>query len=237
MVRRELVVLGYHRVEPPRADGWDSWFSITEETFLLQLAVLRGRGFVPIDREAFLRGLDDPATLPERPALLTFDDGYRSLLDVAVPALLRAALPAIVFVSTGFVGGANDWEEGSEPPAAICDWEDLRALERCGVAVESHGVRHLALSRLRPGGIERELRESKAALESALERPVELFAYPYGAAGRAGRLSPVLEAAGYRAAFLYGGGPARLPPGDRFRISRLAMGPDTDLSNELRRLA
>ena len=42
-----------------------------------------------------------------------------------------------------------------------------------------------------------------------------------------------LRHAGYRAAFLYGGGPVRLPGTSHYRLSRLAMGPDTDLARAL----
>lgn len=47
--------------------------------------------------------------LPKRPLLITFDDGYRSVLDVAAPLLRRRGLPAVLFASAAFL------EQGSVP--------------------------------------------------------------------------------------------------------------------------
>jgi peptidoglycan/xylan/chitin deacetylase (PgdA/CDA1 family) len=220
-----VAVLAYHKVG---LDAWETWFSMPEETFVAQLERLRSSGFRPIDRSAFLRGLDDPGSLPPRAALITFDDAYRSVLDTALPLLERFGFPAVVFVPTAFIGGANDWEDGSQPRERICDWDELLELERRGVAVESHGVTHRSLERLGARSLEHELRGSRAALEERLGRPVELLAFPYGAGGR-GRLSSDLAVAGYRAAFLYGGGPFSLPTRDPYRLPRLALGPDSDV--------
>lgn len=41
------------------------------------------------------------APLPPRPVLVTFDDGYRSLLDLALPVLARFEVPAVVFATSG----------------------------------------------------------------------------------------------------------------------------------------
>jgi peptidoglycan/xylan/chitin deacetylase (PgdA/CDA1 family) len=222
-------VLAYHKVG---LDAWETWFSMPEETFAAQLEELRKGGWQPIDRRAFLRGLDDPDSLPPRAALITFDDAYRCVLDTALPVLEQFGFPAVVFVPTGFIGGANEWEDRSQPDERICDWDELLELERRGVAVESHGVSHRPLARLGVTNLERELRGSKDALEERLGRRVDLFAFPYGEAGR-GRMSGELAVAGYRAAFLYGGGPFCLPVNDRYRLPRLALGPDSDLSAAL----
>jgi peptidoglycan/xylan/chitin deacetylase (PgdA/CDA1 family) len=224
-----VVVLAYHKVG---VDAWETWFSLSEETFVAQLEQLRNAGWQPIDRRTFLRGLDDPASLPPRAALITFDDGYRSVLDTALPLLERFGFPAVVFVPTGFIGGTNDWEDGSQPQERVCGWDELLELERRGVAVESHGVTHRSLERLGPRSLEHELRASRAVLEERLGRSVELLAFPYGAGGR-GRLSSELAVAGYRAAFLYGGGPFSPPMRDPYRLPRLALGPDSDLSAAL----
>jgi hypothetical protein len=76
---------------------------------------------------------------------------------------------------------------------------------------------------------------SKAVLEEGLGKPVEVFCYPYGDAGREpGQTARALRRAAYRAACLYGGGPNPVPPADPYRLARLAMGPDTDLRAALR---
>ncbi len=238
-----LAILGYHRIGPPPslrpalpAGGWETWFCIPESLFAGQLRYLRDGGWQVIDVAAFLRGLTDPDSMPERSALITFDDGFRSVREFALPILRELGYPAVVFIPTEFIGGRNWFDRDWEPQEAICDWDDLRELERSGVSIQSHGVSHRQFSHLNPTEQEEELVRSKAALENGLAKPVEIFAFPYGDAGEDPQmLKSALERAGYRAACLYGGGPTGLPIDDPYHLSRLAMGPDTDLETELSR--
>ena len=243
---RILAILGYHKIGEPPTAGWETWFFIPEATFAGHLRYLRDDGWQVIDLETFLRGLTVPDGLPERAALLTFDDGYRSMRTVALPWLLRFGYPAVFFVPTDFIGGRNTFD-AAEPEEAICNWDDLRELERQGISVQSHGASHRAFSGLNLAEREEELRRSKATLEAGLGKRVEVFSYPYGddgvssypygddgASSRVLRgVREALERAGYRAACLYGGGPNRLPAAGPYRLTRLAVGPDTDLQAEL----
>lgn len=231
---RALAVLAYHKVGPPAPGGWPTWFYVPEDAFAAQLAQLRSAGFEAVELRRALAGLADPSHLPARAALVTFDDGYRSLLTHALPVLAERELPAAVFPALAYVGGVNGFDAGAEPEEPMLGWDELRALARAGVAVGSHGVRHRRLSELSPNELADELAHSRAQLEARLEVAVEAFAYPYGDTGRHAALTDAaLRAAGYRAAFLYGGGTSPLPAPDRFRVSRIPMGPDTDLRAEL----
>jgi peptidoglycan/xylan/chitin deacetylase (PgdA/CDA1 family) len=225
---RRVAALSYHKVGPPGPGGWETWFYIPEATFAAQLGVLRDGGWQPLDLATFVQGLADPERLPEQTALITFDDGQRSVLEVALPVLERFGYPAVLFMPTGFVGRTNTFD--SEPDEPLCDWDDLRELLRRGIAVQSHGESHRGFSQLEPQDRVLELERSKAALETELEQAVELFAYPYGDdADLPPDLREALARAGYRAAFGYGGGPFSFPVTDPYRLERVAMGPDTDL--------
>jgi peptidoglycan/xylan/chitin deacetylase (PgdA/CDA1 family) len=224
-----LALLAFHKIGPAPG-GWETWSYIPEATFADYLRHLREAGWRVLDLAAFLHGLTAPETLPRRSALLTFDDGYRSNLTVAVPWLRRFDCPAVMFVPTDFIGGKNSFDNDIEPEEAICTWDELRELERAGVAVQSHGCSHRAFSDLTPAEQQAELVRSRAVLEEGLGRPVEVFSFPYGDDGREqGSTGDALRRAGYRAACLYGGGPNRLPLTEAYRLTRLAMGPDTDL--------
>ena len=226
-----VAILGYHKIGAPAPGGWETWYYVPEPVFGEQLAVLRDGGWQPVDLATFVRGLAEPTELPEQAALITFDDGYRSVFEVALPILERFGYPAVLFVPTDFVGRTNLFDLESEPEEPLCDWDDLRELVRCGVAVQSHGASHRAFSELAPTERVLELEGSKALLEAELGQAVELFAYPYG--DDAGTEPKALVRAGYRAAFGYGGGPVSTPPADPYRLERLAMGPDTDLGAAL----
>jgi peptidoglycan/xylan/chitin deacetylase (PgdA/CDA1 family) len=226
---RSLAILGYHKIGAPPAHGWDTWFYIPEPVFADQLAWLREHEWEVIDVERFLRGLEEPDSLPQRAALITFDDGYRSNLEIAVPWLRRYGYPAVMFVPTDFIGGSNSFDADAEPEEPICNWSELRELERLGVSVQSHGAAHRRFSELSLAQQAMELARSKCALEIGLQRAVEVFSFPYGDDGAdPAALRTALQRTGYRAACLYGGGPNAVPVADALRLTRLAMGPDSD---------
>lgn len=229
-IKRVVAILGYHKIGQPSVGGWETWFYVPEDTFGEHLRDLREAGWQVLDVQALLRGLAEPDSLPERSALITFDDGYRSTLRVAVPWLRRFGHPAVIFVPTDFIGGCNAFDADCEPEEALCDWDDLRELERCGVSVQSHGLGHRRLSELAPAAWREELFRSKEVLEGGLGKRVELFSYPYGDGGADPReVADALGRAGYRAACLYGGGANGVPVPNPYALTRLALGPDTDL--------
>jgi peptidoglycan/xylan/chitin deacetylase (PgdA/CDA1 family) len=231
---RTLVILGYHKIGPPSAGAWETWYYVSESKFLEHLSCLRDGGWEVLDLAGLLLALADPETLPRRAAIITFDDGYRCVLQSALPCLLKFGFPAIHFVPTDFIGDCNRFDEGAEPEEPICNWGELQELARQGVAVQAHGASHRTLSILSPEVMAEELCRPKEILERRLGKPVELFAFPYGDGGRNAQLTTgALKKAGYKAAFLYGGGTAASPIADPFRLPRLAIGPDTDLRSLL----
>ncbi|MEE2887479.1 MAG: polysaccharide deacetylase family protein [Planctomycetota bacterium] len=229
-VARTTAVLAFHKVGDPPDDGWETWNYIDSETFEAYLQLLHDECYHVLDLHTFLGGLQSPSILPERSALLTFDDGYQSMLSIAQPILSRLGVPSVCFVPTNYVGGHNTWDFGNEPKEPICDWDELRELHRCGVVIQSHSVSHRSFSEFDAGSLDYELKESKDRLEEELGTTVDALAFPYGDNG----INPdvtdaALAAAGYRAAFLYKGGVFDLPTRTPFRITRVPMGPDTNL--------
>ena len=228
-----IAVLGYHKIgQSP--DGWESWYYVPPALLDRHVQALRGDGWVPVDIELLLAGLDGSCPLPERGFLLTFDDAYKSLLTQCLPWLVKNALPAVVFVPTGHVGGLNEFDRDVEPEEAICDWNDLRALRAGGFSIQSHGASHRAFSDMTDDELAAEVGCSKDAIESALGDPVELISYPFGDPGRQpAATASLLRAAGYKTAFGYGGGAFRIPCQERYLLPRIAVGPDTDILLEL----
>ena len=114
------------------------------------------------------------------PIVLSFDDGYQSVREVAIPLLRRFGYPSVLFVPTDYIGGYNTFDDGVEPQERHCDWNDLRELARAGVSIQSHGVSHKTFSVLTLSEIEQELLRSKALLENNVGGSVEVMAFPYG---------------------------------------------------------
>jgi peptidoglycan/xylan/chitin deacetylase (PgdA/CDA1 family) len=163
-------ILTYHSL-----DSSGSVISVTPDAFRLQMESLAGSGIpvVPL-QEA-----------PRRPGsiAITFDDGLRSVLDHAAPALDRHQFPATVFVVAGFCGRSNDWPNrayGKVPVMPLLTWGELASLPPA-IALGAHSMTHPDLTRLRPEDCDRELRESRDRIEQCAGRPVGALAYPYGA--------------------------------------------------------
>jgi peptidoglycan/xylan/chitin deacetylase (PgdA/CDA1 family) len=234
---RMLMILGLHKVGEPSPGGWETWFCNTEAEFIAYLTYLQENRWHVLDTAAILRGLAEPDTLPMRAAVVTFDDGYLSTLEVAAPLLQKFGYPAIVFVPSACVGlGSHSFSANSrEPNEPLCTWEQLRQLEHLGVSVQSHSVTHRAFSTLSPAELEEELRHSKGTLEDRLGKPVEMFAFPYGDGGTdAQEVTAALKRAGYKAACLYDDLVNRGLITDPYRLSRLTLGrwgnPSAELS-------
>jgi peptidoglycan/xylan/chitin deacetylase (PgdA/CDA1 family) len=229
-VVKSTAVLSFHKVGNPPQGGWDTWNYIAEDRFATYLEQLRDECYHILDLHSFLNGVKDPRHLPERSALLTFDDGYRSMLTTTQPLLNRFGYPSVVFVPTDHIGGFNTWDYGNEPEEPICSWSELVELQHHGVSIQSHGVTHRSFSELDRAAQEYEIKVSKERLEEKLGAAVDTLAFPYGDNGKdVQAMELALKRAGYQAAFLYKGGVFDVPTETPFRVTRVPMGPDTNL--------
>lgn len=234
MSARHVAILAHHKIGPIPPGAWESWYYVASEAFAAQLRWLKENGYAYLSLEAFLDGLERPEALPEKSALVTFDDGYRSIFRHGLPELQAAGCPAVIFVPTDHAGKTNAWDRGQEPEEAICTWDEFRELEKAGVAIQPHGTSHLALSGLDDSRIEREIAESKRQIEAHLGRPASLFSFPFGDnSPRPETVDGLLKKHGYRAACLYKGGTQTLPAANPFRLTRIALGADSNLASEL----
>jgi peptidoglycan/xylan/chitin deacetylase (PgdA/CDA1 family) len=95
-----VLALCYHGVrESARHDG-DTPFAnlhVLADTFDAQCRMI-AETCHPIDLATFCDARANRRALPDRPVLITFDDGYRSVFELARPILRRYHLPATVFV-------------------------------------------------------------------------------------------------------------------------------------------
>jgi peptidoglycan/xylan/chitin deacetylase (PgdA/CDA1 family) len=231
---KTIAILAFHKIGGPSPGGWKSWFYIPEETFTGHLKFLRDNNWDVVSVSTFLQGLTEPDALHDRTALITFDDGYRSVREVALPALRRFGYPAVLFVPTAYIGQHNMFDDGIEPREDICDWNDLRDLMSHGVAVQSHGISHRRFSEISLDEQKEELIGSKSILENNLGKPVEFMAFPYGDDGKnKEQTKRCLRETGYQAACLYGGDSFVLHEANPYCLSRIAMGPDTNLEEVL----
>jgi peptidoglycan/xylan/chitin deacetylase (PgdA/CDA1 family) len=163
---------------------------------------------------------------PRRVAVLTFDDGWRDGLTTVAPLLERLGVRASFYVSTGLLGTQHSLVSG--PAGALLSAEEARELAARGHEVASHGLTHPDLRGLDDAALDRELRDSKAAVEALTGRPCRTFAYPFGLFDA--RVRERTGAAGYELALAWGRrrewdplAVGRLPGPPRHGAGRLAL--------------
>jgi peptidoglycan/xylan/chitin deacetylase (PgdA/CDA1 family) len=189
-------VIAYHKVT--RFEFGGTW--VPPGRFSAQLDLLSDAGYRFIDEDTFLRTVEGTRTGSSCELLLTFDDGYRELLDHAVPALARRRIPALLFIVSAFVGRENSWELPLPGRRSVhLDWDELADLRRSGFAIGSHAATHRDLTRLGPDALRAELAESKSILDDRLGCRVRSLSYPFGRTNA--RVAAAAKRAGYRAAF------------------------------------
>lgn len=131
---------------------------------------------------------------------VTFDDGYISVLENAVPELRARGVPYTLFVPTGSWGGRPSWVKDSGHPfwheRVVTPVELGKAAQDALSTVGSHTVSHPRLSRLNDQSLDSELRNSKVELEKILGRAVDILSFPHGDYDE--RVAAHARSAGYR---------------------------------------
>jgi len=215
----DTLVLCYHAV----SQTWPADLSITPDRLEQQLALLVGRGY---------RGATFTESVTSPPGgqvlVVTFDDAYRSVIELAAPILERLGLPGTVYAPTRYVGterpmswpGIDQWAGGRHEPELLpMGWDELRRLADAGWEVGSHTRSHPHLTEIENDALlEDELRGSLEEVEQRMGRPCTSIAYPYG--DHDDRVVEATRHAGYTAA---GTLPARLSGDGPLRVPRVGV--------------
>jgi peptidoglycan/xylan/chitin deacetylase (PgdA/CDA1 family) len=152
--------------------------------------------------------------------VITFDDAFASVPNVAWPQLAERGLTSTVFCVAGHLDGANDWpsQHPSAPRRRLAGRDELAAIAAAGGEIGSHGLTHAPLDTDDRELVRRELSRSKALLEEALDVAVRTLAWPYGVSSSVA--AEIASAAGYVAACAGAGARVR-PDSDLFALPRV----------------
>jgi peptidoglycan/xylan/chitin deacetylase (PgdA/CDA1 family) len=217
-----MAILTYHAVNP----SWRSPLSVAPDRFERHCAWL-ARRHRAVPAAAAAHRIESSGTLPRKMVSITFDDGYEDLFDHALPALARHDLMATVFLVSATLteNRSVDWlNEPPQEPLRTLQLEQILEMQRAGVDFGSHSRAHDDLTGLSDEECERDLRDSRLALEDLLGRPVPLLAYPRGLHDE--RVRRAAMRAGFSYAF---GSSKQLGPVGRFAIPRVGVYADDGL--------
>ncbi|NMG07652.1 polysaccharide deacetylase family protein [Brasilonema sp. UFV-L1] len=181
-------ILMYHDILPKK----QVFFDVTPEELEQHFQTLKENGITPISLDQLMTHLQMGMPLPEKPVVLTFDDGYGGHYEYVYPLLKKYGYPAVFSIYTNGVG--------NNVGRTHVSWEQVKEMAANPlVTIAAHSVSHPAdLTVLPPEQMQKEVVESKKILEANLGIPIRYFTYPAGKYNE--QVASVVQAAGYDSA-------------------------------------
>ena len=189
-------VLMYHRVRD--CFQYDQ-LSVRVADFANQMAYLARMRDRVVSFGEVCAFLHEGRELPEGAVAITFDDGYRDNYVNALPLLRQYRLPATIFLTADYIGTGKSFHRYPEEPRAFLSWEQVGEMTQYGVTFGSHACSHAKLGELSLTDVQRELADSRRAIEDRTGGKVDVLCYPSGSFNEDVRTAAA--EAGYRAAF------------------------------------
>jgi peptidoglycan/xylan/chitin deacetylase (PgdA/CDA1 family) len=171
---QSVPILTYHRF----AENCSTSMCVPTNTFELQMRYLKENGYHVITATELLAFLEYRQRLPQKSVLITMDDGYRSVYNIAYPILEKYGFTATLFIYTSFVGVSK----------MAITWSQLKEMQSKGFTIGSHTIYHSDLTQPKEGETEPEFRArikeelygSKKIIDRKLGQDTYIIAYPFG---------------------------------------------------------
>ncbi len=167
-------ILSYHKFSKDKAN----LLTVTESAFAEQMNFLKENGYRVITLDQFFDFLDFKKPLPPKSVVITIDDNWNSVYEIAFPILKKYGYPATLFVYTDLI----------LPGQKMLSWDRLIEMSQNGIDVQCHTKSHRNLNK-RNGqesfkeyfeALKKEVKESADILRKRLHKDVTYLAYPYG---------------------------------------------------------
>jgi peptidoglycan/xylan/chitin deacetylase (PgdA/CDA1 family) len=197
-------ILEYHVLGKPPAEAPYPELYVGRTDFSKQMDWLEEQGYQAVTLEQVQKAWYHGGTLPPKPIVLSFDDGYRPQFTFALPTLREH----------GWAGVLNLKAEGSDLYES-----NVKAMIAAGWELAAHTIHHLDLTELGPAELEEEVAGSRKILQREYNVPVDNFCYPAGQFDET--VVEAVEAAGYTGATTEISGLAE--KGKPFELARLEI--------------
>ena len=163
----------YHYISepPPDADAYRRDLSVSPANFEAQLAWLRSQGYQSISLSDLAYHLALGWPLPDKPVIITFDDGYQDTYTNAFPLLKKYGYAGTFFLVTYPI----DFDD-----PAYLTWDMVKEMQRAGMDFQPHGYRHYDLSGQDVDFLVFEIVAAKEAIEARTGTTTRFFSYPSG---------------------------------------------------------
>jgi peptidoglycan/xylan/chitin deacetylase (PgdA/CDA1 family) len=187
---QEVPVLCYHAIRnSSKNDSSDhKIYSVSPLAFAQQMKALANEGYTTISPDALYNYLKSDKPLPQKPIMITFDDGREEQYSIGAQEMKKYNFRGVFFIMTVAVG-----KPGYMSSAEIKDLSDN------GHTIGCHTWDHHKVNHYEEKDWQLQLVKPKKKLEEITQKPIAFFAYPYGLWNEAAADS--LKANGYKMAF------------------------------------
>ncbi|MBJ7331546.1 MAG: polysaccharide deacetylase family protein [Solirubrobacteraceae bacterium] len=205
----EVPVLMYHVIAKAKPGETYPELWVPPARFAAQVQALADAGYHAITLHQLMEAWEKGDPVPDKPVVLTFDDGYLSQSTNAAPVLAKHGWPGVLYLTTRNIGPTI-------PKSSV------KKLLRSGWELGAHTATHPDLRTLDAAGREREIDDVRIQLRAEFDQDVESFCYPAGKYDEA--VVAAVKAAGYRSATTVAPGWAE-PSDNPYLLQRVRVDP------------
>jgi peptidoglycan/xylan/chitin deacetylase (PgdA/CDA1 family) len=172
LVRSEspVPVLMYHVIANPPSSAQLPELYVDPKSFDREMEWLQAQGYQGVSLNQVYDAWFKGAELPEKPVVISFDDGYRGQYVFARPELRKLGWPGVLSAISGRIG---------QPNAELSE-DMVRRMVDDGWELDSHTIHHLDVTTLSPSQLQEEIAGSRHDLQRRFHQPVNFFCYPAG---------------------------------------------------------
>ena len=164
-------VLMYHVINPPPAGAPFPGLYVPSDEFAAQMQALKAAGWHAVTMDQLKAYWTRGVPLgPGKPIVLTFDNGYASQYENALPVLKRL----------GWVGNENIQLTGLPPSQGGLTDAQVRGLIAAGWELDTQGISHADLITLDASELQYQIATARQTLQKRYGVPVNWFCYPSG---------------------------------------------------------
>ena len=182
---KKIPILMYHSISYEK----ENILRVPKENFRNQMKYLKDNNYTTLTLDELYSYMKTGKDLPNKPIVITFDDGYKDNYTNAYPILKEFNLKATIFVIINTIDHEKDYLTSTE----------IKLMDSNNIRIESHTSSHEHLDQISYVDNVNTMKTSKIKLEKILNKKIDYIAYPYG-----GYTSNTIKAAkqsGYKLAF------------------------------------
>jgi|GEM_PF-1213416 len=228
-----IPIVALHGIEPQQQGRYE----LSTSDFEQLCKVIVSYGYKTITFMDLLDYIEGKKMLPEKPVIITSDDGYQNIYTHAYPILKKYGLKMTVFLATGLIAAEEgqrrmnefDFDVPEVPRRPMLIWPEVIEMAENGLEFQSHGVTHRRIGEIPLEDAYFEITRSKADIEENLLNTCLFISWPHNS--YSDEVLAMLPGAGYSAAVTYKGGIENIKTMDIYAIKRIQVYSNTGAAN------